>query len=103
MFVMLYRWKLRLGKEEQFIAAWSDITDYFRREFDSLGSRLHLGDDGLYYAFAQWKSAEDLEKAFAESEEIEAGKRMSEAIEERLPSVQLEIMADFLLFPEKEK
>ncbi len=102
MFVMLYRWKLRLGKEEQFVEAWSEITDYFRREFDSLGSRLHRGDDGLYYAFAQWKSAEDREKAFAESEEIEANKRMREAIEERLPPVHLEIMADFFVFPEKE-
>ncbi len=99
MFIVLYRWRIKAGKEQQFIRAWAEITAFYRENFDSLGSRLHRGDDGVFYAYAQWKSVEQRENAFQNSPTSEAGKKMREAIEERFPEVRLEVLADYLISP----
>ena len=98
MFIILYRWRIKPEKERQFIEAWSEITAFYRENFDSLGSRLHRGDDGIFYAYAQWKSAEQRENAFQNSSKSEAGARMREAIEESFEPVILEKISDFLIF-----
>jgi hypothetical protein len=99
MFIMLYRWRVKREKEAQFLEAWSEITRYYLENFDSLGSRLHRGDDGLFYGYAQWKSAEQREHAFAGGAQSEAGALMREAVEESFPEIQLETLADYLIFP----
>ncbi len=100
MFIILYRWRVKPQKEAQFIAGWSQVTDYWRENWDSLGSRLHRGDDGLFYAYAQWKSAADREKAFSKGLSLEGNAQMSDAIEERLEPIILEKLSDFLVFSE---
>ena len=97
MLVFLYRWRIKPEKEAQFIEAWSEITAYYRDNFDSKGSRLHRGEDGIFYAYAQWETAEQREKAFQNSTKSEAGNRMREAIEESFGEVRLEILADYLV------
>ena len=97
MFVILYRWRIKPEKTAQFIEAWSEITAYYRENFDSLGSRLHRGDDGIFYAYAQWKSAEHRENALTGSPDFEAREKMREAIEESFPEVRLEILSDYLV------
>jgi heme-degrading monooxygenase HmoA len=97
MFVILYRWRISPEKEAQFIEGWAEITDYYRENFDSLGSRLHRGDDGIFYAYAQWESAEQRQKAFQNSPKFEAANLMREAIEESFPEVRLEILSDYLV------
>lgn len=99
MFIALYRWRIKPEKEEQFIEAWSEITAYYRENFDSLGSRLHRGSDGIFYAYAQWKSAEQREKAFENAPESEARTKMKEAIDESFPEIRLEMLSDYLILP----
>ena len=98
MFIVLYRWRIKPEKEAQFIAAWSEITAFYRENYDSLGSRLHRGSDGIFYAYAQWKSESDREKAFADSSKTAAGKQMREAIAENFETVILEKLSDYLIF-----
>ncbi len=97
MFIILYRWRIKPEKESQFIEAWSEVTAFYRENFDSLGSRLHRGDDGIFYAYAQWKSAEQRENAFAGSPDFVARTKMREAIEESFTEVRLEILSDYLI------
>ena len=97
MLVFFYRWRVKPEKEAQFIEAWSEITAYYRENFDSLGSRLHRGTDGIFYAYAQWKSAAQRENAFRAAPKSEAGNKMREAIDESLPEVRLEIVSDYLV------
>ena len=100
MYIVLYRWRIRAGKEEQFVTAWAEVTAYYRRHFDSLGSRLHRGGDGLFYAYAQWQSAADRQAAFAGLPDLEIRTRMKEAVEETFPEVELEMLSDYLIWPE---
>jgi hypothetical protein len=101
MFIALYRWKIKPGKEQQFIEAWSEVTAYYREKWDSLGSRLHRGDDGIFYAYAQWKSVEQRRQAFAGKINLKAGEKMRDAVNRSFPEVILENLSDFLILPEK--
>jgi hypothetical protein len=103
MFVILYRWRIKPNLEQQFVKSWSERTVYLRKKYDSLGSRLHRGRDGIWYSYAQWKSAEQRERAFqaesgADSEAIE---KMRESIEESFPEIELETIADYMISPGK--
>lgn len=98
MFVALYRWRLIQGREAQFTDAWSAVTIFYRDNFGSFGSRLHLGNDGVYYAYAMWPTAEDREKAFAADISPVADHRnaMASAIAESFPETILDVVADHL-------
>ena len=99
MFVVLYRWRVKEKMERQFIESWSERTAYLLEKYDTLGSRLHRGDDGIWYSYAQWKSAEQREQVFdAESSKVsEAHRKMQETIEENFPEIQLEVTSDYLI------
>ena len=101
MFVASYCWRIKNGFEQQFIDAWAETTAYYFEKFDSLGSRLHRGDDGLFYTYAQWKSAEQRENAFKNIPELAVREKMHEAIEEFISETILEPLSDFLVLPEK--
>ena len=97
MFVVLYRWRIKSGHEAQFVDAWGQAT----RELllrGSLGSRLHRGDDGLWYGYAQWPSDAVRAAAFT-GPGTSAGARMRAAIEESMPETRLTPVVDFLQAP----
>lgn len=98
-FCVLYRARVHPDKDAQYIAAWSRLTRQLL-EHGSLGSRLHRGDDGLWYAYAQWPSAQARDAAFAASD-IDAQTRadMADAIAEFFPEILLQPVEDHLLLP----
>jgi heme-degrading monooxygenase HmoA len=100
MFVVLYRWRIHDGQEDEFVKAWSRNSDIYVKEFGSLGSRLHQGSDGLWYSYAQWPSEQARKEAFSNgTADAEASARMEYAIAERFPPVILDVQADFLQCP----
>jgi len=100
MFTVMYRWRIKPKLEKQFIESWSEITGYYVKNCGSLGSRLHRGNDGFFYAYAQWELIEHREQAFQNIPNHIVREKMHEAIEESFPEIQLEILSDFLIFPE---
>ena len=101
MYIVLYRWRVKPDLEQQFIESWSERTAYLFETYDSLGSRLHRGSDGIWYSYAQWKSAEQREQAFtAETGKVpESRGRFLGAIEEEFPEIELDIVSDYLILP----
>ena len=91
----LYRWRLRDGMEHAFAAAWSDATRALLDQ-GSLGSRLHRGDDGLWYGYAQWPDASRRAAAFDALADTAAMARMRACVAESLPALALTCVADFL-------
>lgn len=97
-FAVLYRWRLRAGKEAQFREAWGRVTQLLIRDRGALGSRLHRADDGTWYAYAQWPSREARDEAFAAGPvDAEASRLMREAEAEVFPAVLLDPVEDHLL------
>lgn len=94
--VVLYRWQLAPGREDDFAQAWREATQALLAR-GSLGSRLHRGDDGLWYGYAQWPDAGTRRAAFADAA-IDPGPsaRMRACIVASLPEIVLEPVADLL-------
>ncbi len=101
MFIVVYRWRIKPELERQFVENWSAVTKYYMENHNSLGSRLHRGADGVWYAYATWKSAHAREKAYENVPDLPQGEKMREAIIERLPEIKLEVEADFLILHER--
>lgn len=103
-FAVLYRWRLRPGMEPQFVQAWSEVSRLLLEQRGSLGSRLHRGEDGIWYSYVQWPSAQVREaSASLPSVSSEARAAMRACIAEELPNILLESVADFMLpVPPKE-
>lgn len=102
MVIYLYRWKLKPEKEAQFEKAWTFVTEQLREKSGSLGSRLHRGDDGLWYGYAQWPSIEKREQSNLKYNEIlEARKQMKDATIEMLPDIILTPVSDLLVLPKQ--
>lgn len=96
-FCAIYRWRLHPGTEEQFVRAWSRVTQLLRSERGSLGSRLHRGPDDIWYSYTQWPSAEAKVEALAlPSVAPEAWQQLRDAIAESLPEIVLEPVVDHL-------
>lgn len=99
--VVLYRWRLAHGRETEFADAWRDATEALLTR-GSLGSRLHRGDDGLWYGYAQWPDAETRRAAFSQAAFAEAASdpspsaRMRACIIESFPEILLSPVADLL-------
>jgi hypothetical protein len=100
MFIALYRWRIKKGMEQQFINAWSEVTAYFRENCNSLGSRLHRDNEGLFYGYAQWKTSQARDRAFDVLPDLSGRQQMREAIEESLPEIVLETLSDYLILPD---
>ena len=105
MFVVLYRWRVKPDLESQFIENWSVRTKHLRDKYETLGSRLHRGDDGIWYSYAQWKSAEQRTQAFAReaNNTSEISLKFQESIEESFPEIKLEVVSDLMVLSEKNK
>ena len=100
MYVVLYRWRLHPGSEREFVEAWSQVSRFLLTQRGSIGSRLHRGSDGIWYSYAQWPDAAARQSAFMQPSAAAAALDvMRAAIAERLPEIELEPCADFLLAP----
>lgn len=102
MFVAMYRWRVKPGKDEQFIRAWTNGTRSITKVYQSFGSRLHRADDGAYIGYAEWPSREAWQKAFDQHmrhEDREAARAFQDAIvhEESDLLFRLEIVSDELV------
>lgn len=98
MVVFLYRWRLKSGMEQQFADAWALVTTHHLEHSRSLGSRLHKGNDGIFYGYACWPDADTRKAAFEKPNEMTEVRLMREAIEESFPEVELNVLEDLISF-----
>src|SRR5688500_7109254 len=94
-FAVLYRWKVQPDREEAFIAAWRGHTAAYMT-IGALGSRLHRGDDGALYAYAEWPSREAWENAGARSPVDVATAALMRDCTLEFEARPLEVVADLL-------
>ncbi len=97
MFVAIYRWRLKAGREQEFAQAWERVTRLIVRECGSGGSALFRADDGTYAALARWPDRESRERCAARYDEDLA--RMTDCIAERYPEQRLESVTDLWTTP----
>ncbi|NBB16354.1 antibiotic biosynthesis monooxygenase [Caulobacter sp. SLTY] len=64
MYVAVYAWRVKPGKEAQFREAWRRGTRAITQLYGSFGSRLHQAEDGRFIGYAEWPDEETWRKAF---------------------------------------
>ena len=95
-FAVLYRWRLLPGAEAAFTKSWAEVTQQLKTR-GGRGSRLHLAEDGTFWAYAQWPSAKAREDAFRNPVDIPASGPMADFVSERFEEIRLEVVADLLV------
>ncbi len=98
MFVVVYRWRLKSGRERDFTRSWEAVTEAIRRDCGSHGSALFRGNDETYSAIAIWPDRDTRERC-SPAVETELA-RMTDCIEERLPEEGLEMLSNLWAFSE---
>ena len=97
MFIALYRWKVKEGREKQFQEGWHRRTGEIYRHCGSLGSRLHRAEDGTWVAYAQWPDRRTYDKAQSIPViDAEARMLLRESIEEAYPDIYMNVIDDLL-------
>ena len=98
MIVILYKWKIKPGKEEEFQRSWSFATQMIRTHCGSYGSRLHKAQTGEWLGYAQWPSVEARSTCRIQDESfLKSRDAMNECIESTFEELHLDIMADYLV------
>jgi len=98
MFIVVYRWTVRDGYEDQFRRGWTTRTEEIKSEMGGLGSRLHRSEDGSWIAYAQWPSKHAWEAAGnAQQKPSAASDLMTAAITSHEVLHRMEVVTDLLV------
>ena len=54
MFVTFYQWRIKMGKQEQFIRAWTEMTENLKSETPQLSALLGQTPQGSFIATVYW-------------------------------------------------
>ncbi len=98
MFVVVYRWRLKSGREREFTRSWEALTEAIRRDCGSHGSALFRGNDETHSAIAIWPDRETRERCSPAIETEFA--RMTDCIEERFAEERLDMVSNLWAFSE---
>ncbi|MQG10400.1 MAG: hypothetical protein FI716_02765 [SAR202 cluster bacterium] len=97
MFVVIYHWKLKEGKDLEFGEAWRQTTRAIYSKKGSLGSQLMQATDGTYYGVARWPSRDLwLVRSNPEPAHPLASQVMADLIETTFSAVELDVTDDML-------
>lgn len=97
-FVVLYRWKVDPETEGAFLDAWTALTGLIRDHQGGRGSRLHRGDDGIHYGYAQWPDRKTWETRRELPEDaVSAQSAMNAAVIASFDPILLDPIGDLLL------
>jgi heme-degrading monooxygenase HmoA len=103
MFIAVYAWRVKPGKEEQFREGWRRGTAAIVKKYASFGSRLHREADGRFVGYAQWPDEASWRAFFDNPEpaDREAAALFVDAMEPapREPLMKLTVLDDMLVHP----
>lgn len=63
MFIVVYQFAVKAGREAAFIKAWQKTTEGIAQFKGGLGSRLHREQHGGFMAYAQWPDQQTYRRA----------------------------------------
>jgi len=95
-FAALYRFVVHPGRGEEFVLAWSAMTEHIALNRGSFGSRLHRSGEDAFIAYAQWPSREAW-SAPGGPAAPELGARMKACCASIEVLAELDVAADLLL------
>ena len=99
MFIAVYEFEIKDGKDSEFRASWLKLTQGIYRECGSLGSRLHRTEkENVFIAYAQWPDKKIWKENIGvqSSEFIKARTDMQACLVAFKTLYELEVLDDYL-------
>ncbi|TCI03667.1 hypothetical protein EZV61_08980 [Corallincola luteus] len=97
MFIVINRWQLKEGKEQQFEQGWGEIIQRNMLHYGAQGSRLHRAHDGSWISYSVWPSEDHWQAAHSiDDSDQEARLKMVDAIIRVYPPQTMVPMLDML-------
>ncbi|MBR9825171.1 MAG: antibiotic biosynthesis monooxygenase [Alphaproteobacteria bacterium] len=95
---VLYRWRIKPGREDEFAEAWDEGTRLIHERCGSYGAILHQGEDGLFWSYASWPDEATRQRCFADNDwfSMPCFKVMQDCIAERFEESRLSVLRDQL-------
>lgn len=100
---ILYRWRIKAGRERDFAQAWSEGTRLIHLHCGSYGARLHRAERGEFWSYARWPSEAARRSCFAHPEVASAAcfATMRDCVEHRFDEVVMDLLDDRLAEPKQ--
>ena len=95
MFTVVYRWRVKPGKEAVFCDVWRRRTEKIHAVSGSYGARLHRQPDGAYFSIALWPSREAWESNVPLPDDEEDARLFRESVAETLPPITGDVVDDY--------
>jgi hypothetical protein len=101
MFIVIYEWRAKIGKETLFREAWRRSTLAITHKYGSLGSRLCQTADGRFIGAAEWPDRASWEAAMSRSmehDDDQAKEMLAEALQDGgAPVLAMDVLDDLLI------
>jgi ribosomal-protein-alanine N-acetyltransferase len=95
---VLYRWKLKPGREDEFQKAWAKGTTEIHTLCGSHGAALHKDQDGIFWSYARWPGEDARKNCFTKNDFFsqDCFISMQDCIAERFDEILLDVLEDQL-------
>jgi ribosomal-protein-alanine N-acetyltransferase len=100
---VLYRWRLKPGRDADFREAWAEGTRRIHDTCGSHGAALNQDEDGIYWSYAVWPDEAVRKACFKENDWFsqDCFVTMQDCITERFEEIRLEVTNSELVPPPK--
>ena len=92
MYITLYQWQLKPGKEQQFIEAWTRLTTRLQNTAPQVSAKLLKTLQGEWVALIEWPSQKEWESQTNENIDLLAQKSLMECVQELQNLVPMEVV-----------
>lgn len=92
MYITLYQWQLKPGKEQQFIEAWTRLTTQLQNTTPQVSAKLLKTLQGEWVALIEWPSQKEWESQTNENIDLLAQQSLMECVQELQNLVPMEVV-----------
>ncbi len=94
MYVTLYQWLVKDGKENRFIEAWTTLTQQLQAQVPALSGKLHKTQQGSYVAIINWPSQQVWETQKPNNIDLLIQKQLMDTVEEVESVIAMQVVKD---------
>lgn len=94
MYVTLYQWRIKTGKEKQFSEAWTKLTQQLQATVPGLSGRLHKTPQGSFLATIDWPSLQAWESQDAKNIDFSLQQQLMDSIEDVESVIPMEVVSE---------
>jgi quinol monooxygenase YgiN len=105
MIAVIYKFRLKDGKEKEYQKNWRKLADYFVKNRGAIGSCLHKAENDLWIAYSRWPDQKTRKASWTDNKKILATlpediqqtmMTMKNCIKRRYPETCMNVQEDLL-------